>query len=149
MPDYLPTVTTQVAPIISASTNNGVSYEEIQQSIGSYAFQLTSLYVYTPNNISQLLLPIYLRKYNKQGDRTERSLFMNIDPFQYTAALNVDFKELDYRFDSNNNFYLTIQPNTTINLRIGVVEISPNIFFPEGTSNFDEIDFLSDYMIDF
>lgn len=150
MPDYNPTITTQVNPIVSAVTGGAVSYEEINQSIGTFIYQLESLYVYTPSNISQLLRPIYLRKYNKAGDRSERYLFMTIDPFQLVAALQVDFQELDYRFDSNNNFYIDIEPNTTLVMKITIKEMSPNNFFPEPEEdNFEDIEMLTDYIIDF
>lgn len=54
----------------------------------------------------------------------------------------------DYAFDSNNAFFPVIEGNTTVNYRIDVEEFGQNDLMA-GQSNFDDIEFLQDYINDF
>lgn len=147
MPDVAPVVTVLPSPAVSVTSINNLTYNQIQQSIGSYAYLLNSIYEYTEQT-SQLLQPIGLKKYNVKGDKLIYNLQMAVDPYQQIASIHQDTIGLDYAFDGNNNFYFYLEPNTYAQLQFDVVEIAP-IMFLNKRCLFEEIEFLEDYLITF
>jgi hypothetical protein len=100
------------------------------------------------SNINQLLQPIGLKKYNKFGDKHIRVLQPMVDPYQQISALNQTMLGLDYSFDSNNGFYPTISANTSINFQFSSTQISKQDYL-QGADNFQNIEYLEDYLNDF
>jgi hypothetical protein len=76
------------------------------------------------------------------------NLQMMIDPYQDQSSLNQSLMGLDYIFDSNNAYFASIEGNTTVNYRIDVQEFGQNDLMGSKT-NFDDIEFLQDYINDF
>lgn len=146
MPSVPPNITVNSTPDIEVDSISGVSYAQINQSIGSYFYLVKNIYIYS-SNINQLLQPIGLKKYNKFGDKHITVLQPMIDPYQSVGALNQNTIGLDYAFDSNNGFYPTISANTTATFHFDTTQMSATELL-EG-SNFDDIEFLTDYLNDF
>jgi hypothetical protein len=147
MPDVAPVVTVLPTPAVSVTSINQLTYNQLQQSIGSYTYLLNSIYEYTEQT-SQLLQPIGLRKYNVRGSKDTYNLQMAVDPYQFVASIHEDTIGLDYAFDGNNNFFFFIEPNTYAQLQFEVVEIAP-IMLLNQRCLFEEIEFLEDYLITF
>jgi hypothetical protein len=76
------------------------------------------------------------------------NLQMMIDPYQDQSSLNQSLMGLDYIFDSNNAYFASIEGNTSVNYRIDVQEFGQNDLMGSKT-NFDDIEFLQDYINDF
>ena len=143
-----PIVTTASSPIVSVTGASGTSYDEIQASIGtSFNYLVKNIYQ-KATSISQLMQPVLIRKFNKFGDKHQMNLQMMVDPYQQQASLNQSMMGYDYAFDSNNAFFAFIEGNTTVNYRIDVKEFGQNDFL-SGPNNFDDIEFLQDYINDF
>lgn len=143
-----PIVTTQATPIVSVTGASGTSYAEIQASIGtSFNYLVKNIYQ-RASSFSQLLQPVRLKKANKNGDKHEMNLQMIIDPYQEQSSLNQSLMGLDYIFDSNTAYFAFIEGNTTINYRIDVETFGQNDLL-EGKTNFDDMEFLQDYINDF
>lgn len=147
MPDVAPVVTVLSSPAVSVTSINNLTYNQIQQSIGSYAYLLNSIYEYTEQT-SQLLQPIRLKKYNAKGNKLIYNLQMAVDPYQQIASIHQDTIGLDYAFDGNNNFFFFLEPNTYAQLQLDVVEIAP-IMFLNTRCLFEEVEFLEDYLVTF
>jgi len=147
MPDVVPVVTVLTSPAVSVTSINNLTYNQIQQSIGSYSYLLNSIYEYTEQT-SQLLQSIGLKKYNIKGDALIYNLEMAVDPYQQIASIHQDTIGLDYAFDGNNNFFFHLEPNTYAQLQFDVIEIAP-IMFLNKRCFFEEIEFLEDYLITF
>jgi hypothetical protein len=147
MPDVAPVVTVLPTPAVSVTSINQLTYNQLQQSIGSYTYLLNSIYEYTEQT-SQLLQPIGLRKYNVRGSKDTYNLQMAVDPYQFVASIHEDTIGLDYAFDGNNNFFFFIEPNTYTQLQLEVVEIA-RVMLLNKTCLFEEIEFLEDYLITF
>lgn len=143
-----PIVTIASSPIVSVTGASGTSYKEIQASIGtSFNYLVKNIYQ-NATSISQLLQPVVLRKFNKRGTKHQVSLQMTIDPYQEQASLNQSMIGYDYIFDSNNAFFAFIQGNTSVNYRIDVETFGQNDLMA-GQTNFEDIEFLQDYINDF
>jgi len=147
MPDVVPVVTVLTSPAVSVTSINNLTYNQIQQSIGSYSYLLNSIYEYTEQT-SQLLESIVLKKYNVKGDKLIYNLEMAVDPYQQIASIHQDTIGLDYAFDGNNNFYFYLEPNTYAQLQFDVVEIAP-IMLLNKRCLFEEVEFLEDYLVTF
>lgn len=132
---------------IQVSSISGVSYNQIQQSIGTYFYEIKNIYIYS-SNLNQLLQPIGLKKFTKSGDKQIKILQPMIDPYQKTSALDQTMLGLDYVFDSNNGFYPTISANTSVNFQFSTTEISHQDYL-KGVDNFQNIEYLEDYVNDF
>jgi hypothetical protein len=143
-----PIINVASSPIVSVTGASGTSYDEIQGSIGtSFNYLVKNIYQ-RASSFSQLLQPVKLRKFNKYGDKHEMNLQMMIDPYQDQSSLNQSLMGLDYIFDSNNAYFASIEGNTTVNYRIDVQEFGQNDLMG-GKTNFDDIEFLQDYINDF
>ena len=143
-----PIINVASSPIVSVTGANGTSYDEIQGSIGtSFNYLVKNIYQ-RASSFSQLLQPVKLRKFNKYGDKHEMNLQMMIDPYQDQSSLNQSLMGLDYIFDSNNAYFAFIEGNTSVNYRIDVQEFGQNDLMG-GKTNFDDIEFLQDYINDF
>lgn len=147
MPTVPPNISTLSTPAIQVSSISGVSYYQIQQSIGTFVYLVNNVYMYS-SNLNQLLQPIGLKKYNKFGDKHIRVLQPMVDPYQSSSALNQTMLGLDYMFDSNNGFYPTISANTSINFQFSTTEISHQDYL-SGKTNFQDIEYLQGYLNDF
>jgi len=147
MPVVPPNITITNPASIQVSSVSGVSYEQIQQSIGTYFYEIKNIYIYS-SNLDQLLQPVGLKKYNKFGDKQIRILQPMIDPYQQSSALDQTMLGLDYIFDSNNGFYPTISANTSVNFQFSTTEISHQDYL-QGVDNFQNIEYLQDYLNDF
>lgn len=147
MPTVPPNISVLPIPAIQVSSVSGSSYYEIQQSIGTYFYLINNIYLHS-SNLNQLLQPIGLKKYNKFGDKHIRVLQPMIDPYQSQGALNQTMLGLDYVFDSNNGFYPTISANTSVNFQFSSTQISKQDYL-KGVDNFQNIEYLEDYLNDF
>jgi len=147
MPSVPPNISVGSTPTIAVDSINGVSYNQINQSIGSFFYLVKNIYIYS-SNINQLLQPIGLKKYNKFGDKHIRVLQPMIDPYQNLSAINQTTIGLDYAFDSNNGFYPTLSANTTTTFQIDTTQLSAEDYL-SGQNNFEDIEFLTDYINDF
>lgn len=143
MPDYLPTISTSADPWIEVTTPVGTTYEQVQNSIGTYVYQVLSIYQ-RASIFAQILESLLLRKYDKFGNRAYRLMPMTPDPFQYQSAMNTDFRDMSYRIDANNNIYFNVKAGAIINMDIDVVELKMADALPQ-EDNFSQIEFLQDY----
>ena len=143
-----PIVIVSPTPIVSVTGASGTPYNEIQASIGtSFNYLVKNIYQ-KATNLSQLLQPMILRKYNKRGEKHQMNLQMMVDPYQDQASLNQSAIGYDYILDSNNAMFVFVEGNSTINFRIDVDEFGDTDLM-EGKSNFDDMEFLQDYINDF
>lgn len=145
---FPPSVSSLAEPAVSVTSVGDLDYDTLNASIGSFAYRMENIYQYV-TNIDQLLQPLYLKKYNKQGDKNVRYLATTIDPFQFTSALSTPTNNLDYDFDSNNAFEPTLLPNVSLDLRFNIREMNPSDLLTRGESNFGDLEFFENYTIDF
>jgi hypothetical protein len=148
MATYSPIITTLPRPAIEVTSVSDLNYNTLNASIGTFNYRFENLYQYS-NTLDQLLEPIYLKKFSKQGDRNVMYLNMTIDPYQFVSSLTQDVAALDYNFDSNNAFIPTILANTALNYVFDIHELSANDLFTRGETNFGQLEFFDDYTIDF
>ena len=145
---FPPTAQTLSVPAVAVTSSSDLSYDTLNNSIGSFAYRVNNIYQYA-TNINQLLQPLYLKKFNKFGDKNVMYLATTIDPYQYTSALTTSTKELAYNFDGDNAFEPTLLPNVSLDYRFDIHEMNPSDLLTKGESNFGDLEYFMDYEIDF
>ena len=145
---FPPIVQTLAAPAVEVTSTGDLAYSTLNASIGSFSYQMRNIYQYA-TNIDQLLQPLYLKKYNKFGDKHVKYLATTVDPYQFTSALSTPTTNFNYNFDGDNNFEPTLLPNVSLDFRIDIQEMSPTDLLTKGESNFGNLTFFEDYEIDF
>lgn len=145
---FPPIVQTLARPAVEVTSTGDLDYATLNASIGSFAYRMQNIYQYA-TNINQLLQPLYLKKYNKFGDKNVMYLATTVDPYQYTSALSSPTEGLDYNFDGNNVFEPTLLPNVSLDFRFSITEMNPSDLLTRGESNFGNLEFFMDYEIDF
>lgn len=147
MPDYLPTITTSATPWVEVTTPGAGTYQELQNALGSFVYQVMQVYLWS-SSFDQLLENVLLKKYNKTGDRTFRLVPTTPDPYQTINSIEKDYSKLSYRLDSNSNFYFTIKAGVTARLMFRVLAIKNSDLLP-GKDLFTQLQGLEGHMIDF
>lgn len=145
---FPPIVQTLASPAVEVTSTSDLDYDTLNASIGSFSYRMQNIYQYA-TNINQLLQPLYLKKYNKFGDKLVRYLATTVDPYQFTSALTSPTEDLDYNFDGDNAFEPTLLPNVSLDFRISIMEMNPSDLLTRGESNFGDLEFFMDYEIDF
>jgi len=145
---FPPIVQTLAAPAVAVTSTGDLDYATLNASIGSFSYKMRNIYQYA-TNIDQLLQPLYLKKYNKFGDKNVKYLATTVDPYQFTSALSTPTTNFDYNFDGDNTFEPTLLPNVSLDFRIDIQEMSPTDLLTKGESNFGNLEFFEDYEIDF
>jgi hypothetical protein len=149
MATFSPIITVYPNDAVRITSVSDLTYETVNASVGTgYYYDFKNFYQFS-QSINQLLEPIYLLKFSKQGDRNVYYLNNTVDPYQKTSALSVDAEYLDYRFDSNNAFIPRILGNSTLFYRFDIQELSNEDFLTKGESNFGMLEFYENYEIDF
>jgi hypothetical protein len=146
MPSVPPNISTLPAPATQVVGVGGVSYESIQESMGSHAYGVRDIYQYSTSLI-QIMNTITLKKYDANGTKFLYNLTPTIDPYQSTSALNISTKGIDYAFDGNNGFYPILEANTTIQYRIEVYDLSVGDLMLS-KNNFEDLEMFSDFNFD-
>jgi hypothetical protein len=149
MATFSPIITVYPNDAVRITSVSDLTYETVNASVGTgYYYDFKNFYQFS-QSINQLLEPIYLLKFSKQGDRNVYYLNNTVDPYQKTSALSVDAEYLDYKFDSNNAFIPRILGNSTLFYRFDIQELSNEDFLTKGESNFGMLEFYENYEIDF
>lgn len=147
MATHAPIITNLSSPAIQVVSVSDLAYNTLNNSIGASIYAFENLYQWS-SSLNQLLEPIYLKKFNKNGNKEVQFLNMVVDPYQFTSALN-QTAPVDYIFDSNNSFQPRILPNVATKYRIDIRDFERQDLLTKGSSNFGNLDFYMDYEIDF
>lgn len=146
MPSYTPTITTNATSFLSI-TSTDVTYDEIKNSLGSYVYGITDIYI-TANTLRQILQPFAYQQYDSNGNQTFDSFLFMPDPYQFKSAFIQKLEEGKMIFDGRSSLSFTVLPSETLKISFyylltkfaqGLDEFHPD--------NFKEIwDFFSNYV---
>ena len=140
---YTPIITVSPTPLISVTTSDLTTYDEIQETQGTISYKAEALYFQT-TTIEQVNEPIDIEKYDAIGtlDKTKR---INLaDPTQRFPVKDINFKNDPIIFDGRTRINLNVLPNEDIKLYFKTQQTEPTDFLEEGKQFFSE-DFLDTY----
>jgi hypothetical protein len=88
---YTPTVTNYPSGVVIIESEDGTSYNTIQESLsGSHNYQINEVYL-KANDISQILQPITFERYDSNGDILQDKRIPAVDPFSFQPSIKIDF----------------------------------------------------------
>ena len=142
MATYVPTRTKYTTGVITIISNDDTSYESIQESIGSYIYEIKKVYLKS-NSIEQILIPISFRKYDVNGNAEVVKTIPTVDPTQYQPSLNIDFDSNKYILDGHLNISYALNPNEEVYFYLDTLTLNKADVLNGATSL--PIDFLKTY----
>jgi hypothetical protein len=129
MPVIIPTTTTYANNVVSVISTDNTPYSSILNSMGSFIYGITELYLKSNTN-SQILQSYKFNRYNVNGMLESFSEIPTIDPYQYQSSLYVDMQKEKVYLDGRTNLAFTILPNETLYLIIYNNQIANRDFVP-------------------
>lgn len=142
MPTYLPTVITFQNSIVTVSSTDGTSYDSIIQSMGSFVYEVTGVYLKT-NNQEQILEGFSVYNYNVNGNIQNYVEKPTIDPYQYQNSKFFSMEGKGVVLNGQTTFDINVLPNETIYMITYVNQLSVRDYL-SGKTAFD-IDFFKNF----
>jgi len=140
---YNPIITVSPTALISVTTADLTSYEEIQETQGTINYEADALY-YQAESIEQINEPIDVETYSANGDLGKSKQINVADPNQFQTAKDIDLTENPIIFDGQTRINLNLLPLENVKLYFTTQQIEPSDFLKGGENFFSE-DFLDTY----
>jgi len=140
MPIITPTTTTYSDNVVSVISTDRTPYYLIQNSMGSFIYGLTEIYLKANNN-SQILQSYKFNRYDVNGTLESFSEIPTIDPYQYQSSLFAKIQKDNVYLDGRTNLAFTLLPNETLFLILYTEQIANRDFVP--ATNFFNEDFFN------
>lgn len=93
MPIFVPTIV-NIPPPAQIISMDGTAYEEILQSLVNNSYKVENIYL-KALNLNQISEPLYITKYDVNGNKTATTQVTALDVNQFQFALNLNVKELN------------------------------------------------------
>lgn len=140
---YAPIITNYPTGVVTLSSTTGVTYEQIQNSMGSYLYEIKQMYLKS-NTVSQLAVPLFFNQYDSNGNLEAFNQIMTVDPYQYQPSTFFDLVNKNLVLNGRTTLSTEILPNEDVTMIIYTIELS-NKSLLEGKDMFDEDDFFKDF----
>lgn len=120
---YTPTITTYGDGVVSVFSADSTSYQTIINSMGSFVYGVSEMYVKANAN-DQVLQPFVFNRYNVNGNLESFVDAPAIDPYQYQASIFLDLKGDNVVLDGRTNLNFTILPNESVSMILYTEQMS-------------------------
>ena len=115
MATYTPTITTYGNGVVTVLSTDGTSYETILNSMGSFVYGVSEMYIKAENN-DQILEAFKFNRYDVNGTLESFVDAPTIDPYQYQSSVFVPLVKDNVVLDGRTNLNFTILPNESVSL---------------------------------
>lgn len=136
MPVIIPTITTYVNNVVSVASLDATPYYMILNSMGSFIYGITELYLKANAN-TQILQSYKFNRYDVNGVFQSFAEIPTIDPYQYQVSLFAKMQRENVYLDGRTNLTFTLLPNETLYLILYTEQIA-NRDFVKKTNFFNE-----------
>lgn len=143
MPVIIPTITTYVNNVVSVASLDATPYYMILNSMGSFIYGITELYLKANAN-TQILQSYKFNRYDVNGMLQSFAEIPTIDPYQYQVSLFAKMQRENVYLDGRTNLTFTLLPNETLYLILYTEQIA-NRDFVKKTNFFNEDFFKKQY----
>ena len=134
MPIYAPTATSYPTGVVTITSTDGTTYQSIQESIGSYIYEIINVYL-KANSIEQLLNQITFQKYDSNGNIQSVKTIPTVDPTQYQSSLNIEFENSQYILDGKLNIFYNVDANEEVFMNLTVNTLDRIVFLDREETN--------------
>lgn len=140
MPTFIPTVTTYVNGVVTVSSTDATPYFAIINSMGSFIYGVTEMYLKANSN-SQILQNYQFNRYDVNGTLESFVDIPTIDPYQFQSSLFLKLVRDNVFFDGRTNLDFTILPNETLYIIFYTLQLANRDLVPR--TNFFNNDFFN------
>ena len=140
---YTPTTTFYPNGVYTISSNDATPYFVIQNSMGSFLYQIFYIYL-QGNSPEQVLQPISFRTYDVNGEIKSFINVTTIDPYQYQNSLFVKPISDDIVLNGRTSINFNLLPSETTNF-VFYVNQTANSYLLKEPSFFDDYFFKQQY----
>jgi len=140
---YTPTTTFYPNGVFTISSNDATPYFSIQNSMGSYLYQIFYIYL-QGNSPEQLLQPISFRTYDVNGEIKSFINVTTIDPYQYQNSLFIKPISDDIVLNGRTSINFNLLPSESVNFIFYVNQLA-NAYLLKETGLLDDYFFKQQY----
>lgn len=110
--------------IVTITSQDDTTYDQIQQSLGSFIYEVKNIYLKS-NSTDQILEPLRLNKYDSNGNISYINTIPIVDPTQYQPAVNIKWDKFKkYVLDGKSSISFNMLGNETVYMRLEVKRIA-------------------------
>jgi len=110
MPIFAPTITNYPNGVVTVASNDATPYNSIVQSMGSFQYEVSEMYL-SSNNNSQILQAYQFSSYDANGTLESFVDVPIIDPYQYQSSLFFKLAKKNVVFNGRTYFDFEVLPN--------------------------------------
>lgn len=140
MPIFIPSVTTYVNGVVTVSSTDATPYSSIINSMGSFVYGVTEMYLKANTN-SQILQSYQFNRYDVNGTLESFVDIPTIDPYQFQSSLFLKLVKENVFFDGRTNLDFTLLPNETLYIIFYTSQLANRNLVPR--TNFFNNDFFN------
>lgn len=115
MATYTPTITTYGDGVVSVISTDGTSYQTLLNSMGSFVYGVSEMYIKANSN-EQVLESFKFNRYNVNGNLESFVDAPTIDPYQYQSSIFLEMKRDNVVLDGRTSLNFTILPNESVSM---------------------------------
>lgn len=113
MPIFPPTITTYPNGVVTVSSQDSTSYSAIIQSMGSFVYGVSEMYLKANDN-SQILKSYQFKKYDANGTLESYVDTPTIDPYQFQSSIFFKLAKDNVVLDGRTNLDFTLLPSESL-----------------------------------
>lgn len=140
MPIFIPTITTYVNGVVTVSSNDSTPYSSIINSMGSFVYGISDMYL-NANSNSQILESYQFNRYDVNGTLQSYVDIPTIDPYQFQSSLFLKLTKDNVFLDGRTNLDFTMLPSETLYIILYTTQLANRDLVPR--TNFLNNDFFN------
>ncbi len=139
-------IQTNTTPAITVTMSGNTTYSQFKQSLGSIAYYINRLYLYS-SNLNQIQGVFSYSKYDSDGNQRIESIISAISPFQNQSSIILELQDKNLVIDGRDYVKFNMLPNTSLTMKVYCDKISvAQQYDEEGNNEFIRLgDLMQDY----
>ena len=139
---YVPVVAFYPTNVVTVSSLDGTTYNQIINSMGSFVYGINKIYLKSNNN-SQLIEPINFSQYDVNGTLEKYSQIVTVDPYQFQSSSIFELAKDNVYLNGRTSLTTSVLPNEDIFLVLYTTEIANRDYMEK--TDFFKIEFFNDF----
>ena len=140
MPIFIPTITTFPNGVVTVESNDNTPYSSIIQSMGSFVYGISEMYLKANSN-SQILQSYQFSRYDVNGTLESYVDVPTIDPYQFQSSLFLKLTKDNVILDGRTNLDFDLLPSETLYIILYTSQLANRDLIPR--TNFFNNDFFN------
>jgi hypothetical protein len=140
MPIFIPTITTFPNGVVTVASNDNTPYSSIIQSMGSFVYGISEMYLKANSN-SQILQSYQFSRYDVNGTLESYVDVPTIDPYQFQSSLFLKLTKDNVILDGRTNLDFDLLPSETLYIILYTSQLANRDLIPR--TNFFNNDFFN------